>query len=212
MGKLWTFGDSCTESFTGFSPEYVNWKGYIPKVYGEIISEKLGLMLENFGKSGISNYQIFQNVCDNIEKINHEDIIIISWTQIHRFRLVNDENEWQLFYNSEKEILRSLKKCKYISNNTIDEIIFNRMVHENKYSEEIRSWEKIIRTSFAKNNMVFWSPFNDAIYGSLWLKLETIKIETKNIIVDPHFSEYGQIQLSNILLERLGMISDKTII
>ena len=47
---LWTFGDSFTARFanTGWSTNYVKWKGYIPKVYGEIISDKLEMQLQNW--------------------------------------------------------------------------------------------------------------------------------------------------------------------
>jgi len=64
---LWTYGDSFTESMntaTGalWVDEYVGWKGYIPKVYGEIISDNMGMELVNLGKGGSDNYSIFQSV------------------------------------------------------------------------------------------------------------------------------------------------------
>ena len=43
MNKLWVFGDSFSEPFSKVKQvpwkiEYIQWKGYMPKCYGEIIS------------------------------------------------------------------------------------------------------------------------------------------------------------------------------
>ena len=64
---LWTFGDSFTESFgttkgRNWIDNYIDWKGYVPKVYGEIISDEMGFELVNLGKGGSDNYSIFQNI------------------------------------------------------------------------------------------------------------------------------------------------------
>ena len=212
METLWTFGDSYTESFTGLDCTYINWKGDIPKVYPEIISEKLGMKLINFGKGGNNNYQIFQTFCENANNINKNDIIIISWSQLHRYRLINKENEWESIYNSKPHILEKLKKCEHISKTTIEEIIINRYNNKKKYLEEIKSWEIVIKKSLPKNNLIFWSPFDDDEYGEMIQMFETIKQETNNKIDDPHFSEAGQLHLSYILLERLGISTIKNII
>jgi hypothetical protein len=213
MNTLWTFGDSYTENFRydiWWCKDYLNWKGYIPKVYGEIISEKLNLKLKNYGQGGTNNYQIFQTICNNINNIKKNDIVIISWSELDRFRIVNKENNWELIYNNKSHILEKLKKCEHISNTTIEEILINRYTNKKKYLEEIKSWEIIIKKSLAKNNLIFWSPFDDDEYGEMMQMFETIKKETNNKINDKHFSETGQLHLSYILLERLGITQNRT--
>ena len=144
--KLWVFGDSYTEGFKvdeGWSKKYIDWKGYVPKVYGEFISEKFNLKLKNFGKGGTNNYQIFQNICDNIDSIKQNDIVVIQWSQQHRFRLVDKDNQWLDFFNDSDEYKSRIKKCEYVSEDTIREIIYNRL--NSKWLEEQSSWEKIIK-------------------------------------------------------------------
>ena len=44
INRMWTFGNSMSCSFTSdleFAKEYIKYKGYEPKIYSEIISEKL---------------------------------------------------------------------------------------------------------------------------------------------------------------------------
>ena len=59
MKTLWTFGGSFTERYTdkyNWSRDYIKWKGYTPKVYGDIIAEKLDLDLKNsFSSFNIDN-------------------------------------------------------------------------------------------------------------------------------------------------------------
>ena len=49
---LWTFGDSFTESLSDnkadWVQKYIEWKGYIPKVYGEVIAERMEIKLVKF--------------------------------------------------------------------------------------------------------------------------------------------------------------------
>ena len=48
---LWTFGDSFTQSFSDSTDSWVkvycDWKGYIPKVYGEILADTLQFNLNS---------------------------------------------------------------------------------------------------------------------------------------------------------------------
>ena len=42
MATVWTFGDSLTERYNPdfkWSRDYIEWKGYVPKVYGNFVSE-----------------------------------------------------------------------------------------------------------------------------------------------------------------------------
>ena len=69
MATLWTFGDSMTAGYTegsGWADKYIEWKGYKPKIYPEIISDKLGMELKNLAKGGYDNYSIFETLCANV--------------------------------------------------------------------------------------------------------------------------------------------------
>jgi hypothetical protein len=187
---------------SSWAKEYVEWKGYVPDVYGDIIARNLKLKQFNYAKSGTNNYAIFQTICDSINEIKENDVVIIQWTQVSRFRLVNRFNEWEDFYADVTHYKEKLKKCDDISKSTISEILVNRT--NDKHSEEIVSWEKIINKTLTNNKILFWSPFvNISGYGKILKSMETIAIETDGKIPDPHFSEKGQKDLANILLNKL---------
>lgn len=47
--KLWCFGDSYTQGYNpnvDWCKEYINFKGYQPKVYCDFLGEKLGIKIE----------------------------------------------------------------------------------------------------------------------------------------------------------------------
>ena len=44
MATIWAFGDSLTERYNpneSWAKKYIDWKGYLPKVYGNFIAETL---------------------------------------------------------------------------------------------------------------------------------------------------------------------------
>ena len=77
MSKLFTFGCSFTQGFhlddfsngTNLMISYKNWRGGIlPKIWPEIVAEKLGLVLDNHGWPGSSVYKIFDRFCKQCHK------------------------------------------------------------------------------------------------------------------------------------------------
>jgi hypothetical protein len=199
MAKLWTYGDSMTEPFQNnnahWSLEYCNYKGYCPKVYGEILSEKMNIQLINRGLGGIDNYTILEKICEDINKIGKDDVVIIGWTYPVRFRIVNSENVWSyILPNSKKD-----KYTKSISQSTTDEILVNR--NNNLYIKEIDGWIKLIDKSL--NNVIHWS-HAVKLNGSSYLpNFNRIVTETNGLCKDDHYSEVGHIELSNTLYELL---------
>ncbi len=93
MNNLWIFGDSF--SSTCFPHERSdNMKNYLNtidsvdiKSWSELLSEKLNYDLKNFAKGGNSNYQIFQDFCDQSHLIKENDIVVIGWGLIQKFRI-----------------------------------------------------------------------------------------------------------------------------
>lgn len=204
MSNLFVYGCSNSEQYselTLWSKEYVKWKGYIPKVYSDIISDKLNLKQHNYAKSGTNNYSIFQKICETFKNVTIGDIVIVQWTQISRFRLVNRFNEWEDFYADVSHYTEKLKRCDDISKNTISEILVNRTY--DRHLDEIKSWELILKNTFKDNKLLFWSPFDTSGYGKILKSLETISTETNGLINDPHFSENGHKILSEFLLNKI---------
>jgi hypothetical protein len=209
MKKLWVFGCSISDLYDSessikhwASQEYMDWKGYVPIHHTQIIAEKLECELINKAVSANSNAQIFQDFCDNVQYIKEDDFIIIQWSDSNRTRFVNDEGDWIQFAFQYQWIQHKLKKFSQIQYVTINEVLTNRL--NDKYFDEIVSWEKLIKFAFNPSNILLWKPFEKIMGSNSLLKsVELIKDETNNEILDYHFSEKGQIEMSNILLDMI---------
>lgn len=209
--KLWTFGDSLTQSFgswdAGWATEYVKWKGYVPKVFGEIIAEEMEFELFNLAKCGSDNYSIFQNVCDSTNLITNDDVILIGWSSCLRFRLANVDDEWEFFIPSNNKESYELKN---ISTNTIDEILVNRL--SPIYIDEVKSWIKLIDVAFSDNLVIHWNYFERGVTPNHLLINENITKETNGEIEDSHLSETGHRIFANELMEMIKQKRTRSLI
>jgi len=227
MANLWTFGDSLTDYFTPpndvirhWRHKYIEWKGYSPKVYGELLSEKLEINLKNKAISGNNNNQIFEEFCKNCTEINEDDILIFGWSNQERFRLVNKNGGWTSIYGDwrskdkkEKEsflLQETLDILDSISKETIQQLLLNRM-HES-YRNELYNWIKLINTAFKNNKIIHWSwdeRLSENIITIPLNKFENIDEETNGVLKDKHWSEKGQKDMSNFLLDIIQNKNDK---
>jgi hypothetical protein len=195
--KLWIFGSSSSLLYkdSEFGREYIKWKGYTPKIYSEIIAEKLEYeLITNPLLDGSCNYRIFETICNKSNEIKNADLIIIGWTSLLRFRLVNESNKnWVSilpnYHNSFKNT---------ISENTISEILYNRTAQ--LYTYEISNWIKLIDKAFVNNKVIYWSDFFTIKNVPLINYCEKINTDTSGLINDFHFSEKGNLELANILI------------
>jgi len=218
MNTLHTFGCSYTARFetSGNLAQYIKYKEYrggsYPKIWPELLSEKLNLKLNNAAVGGASNYEILQAFCDNVDKFQEGDIVIIGWSYIERFRVVD------YFDGTFVKVGAGYAAELYnISKNTIDEMLFNR-AHE-KWLEEVQSWEKAIRKlcNSLKVQLVFWS-FDSNIYKDnldfdlVQLGAETIAAETGGKVHDMHYGEKGHIVQYEYFLQLLNKLNNKTLI
>jgi len=198
--KLWIFGDSFSESYKIYGHwklEYLDWKGYIPKIFSEILAVDLNLTEINLASSGSDNYTILQKVCDNVNRINPEDVIIIGWSETTRFRLATSSGQWKYmrpmelkFPDYEKYILG----LDDISKNTLIEIFCNR--GDELYKNEVRSWVQLLNHTFTKNTIIHWSPFKDVLIYNNLTNYTRIEKETNGEIRNFHYSETGHIELA----------------
>lgn len=218
MNTLHTFGCSHTACFETSvdRAEFIKYKEYrggsYPKIWPELLSEKLNLKLNNAAVGGASNYEILQSFCDNVEKFQEGDIVIIGWSYKERFRVVDyfDGKFVKVGAGYNAELYN-------ISINTINEMLFNR-AHE-KWLEEIQSWEKAIRRlcNSSRVQLVFWS-FDSNIYKDkldfdlVQLGAETIATETKGEIDDAHYGEKGHRVQYEYFLQILNNLNDKKLI
>ena len=202
MSRLWTFGDSFTE---GYEPKhntktkhwrhhYNEWKGYIPKVYGEVFAERLGYELKNYGMGSWDNYSIFESFCKIVNQIKPDDIIIFGWSSPERFRIIGTDGYWKQMAPSYE---KNGDKKHNLSDNTVDEIFVNRT--NQRYSDEVNHWINLINFTFKNNIIIHWTPFVSNINSHYLCGFETIREETNGIVGDGHFSEGGQIELTNKL-------------
>jgi hypothetical protein len=100
MGTLHLFGDSFTEGHLldkTFHP-YKEWElyrgGELPLCWGDLLSNKLNMRMNNRAVGGMSNSEIFQKICKHSDEFEKDDIVIINWSYPNRFRWAScsDEN------------------------------------------------------------------------------------------------------------------------
>jgi hypothetical protein len=197
--KLYIFGDSFSAGFSfesNWTNNYVNWKGYTPKGFDEIISQKLNLELINLADNASDNYSILQKFCDNVKNIKKNDLVIIGWSSPLRFRLVS--NDWiTILPNYDKFSTKEIDKTK-ISESTLIEILLNR--DDIRYCNEVNSWIKLLNNLDKK--IIHWTPFDQRLDCMFLNKFETIFIETNGELNDWHFSENGHLQLSDLFINK----------
>jgi hypothetical protein len=215
MAKLWTFGDSFTESFLPkddckvihWRHHYIDWKGYVPKVYGEFLSERLDMKLMNYGMGSWDNYSIFDSFCRVVDEITKDDLVIFGWSDTVRFRLTDARGNWHSFTpNHNKTII----PAEYMDIDSIDKLLANRA--NPKYSEEINVWIKLINHTLKHTNVIHWTPFVNNIQAIYLSGFPIIRDETDGVVNDGHFSEKGQEDLSKILEAKYNRIKNKEII
>ena len=197
--KLYIFGDSFSAGFSfesNWTNPYVNWKGYTPKGFGEIISQKLNLELINLSENASDNYSILQKFCDNEKNIKKNDLVIIGWSSPLRFRLVS--KDWiTILPNYDKFSTKEIDKTK-ISESTLIEILLNR--DDIRYCNEVNSWIKLLNN--LDKNIIHWTPFDQRLDCMFLNKFETIVTETNGKLNDWHFSENGHKQLSDLFINK----------
>lgn len=213
MNKLWVFGDSYSVPFSKIGNtnerwgilkrDYITWKGYIPKCYGEIISDRLHLNNYNLAIGGTDNYTILDSIISMVDSIDTNDIIIIGWSNTLRFRVVNTNNNFTTIKanNATKTLWAAggVNSITGLSNSTLTELIINR--DSSKYIDELNNYIKLLNFLFKKNKIIHWSPFNQDKDGlmtthSILNRLELIKNETNGLVGDDHFSENAHYTLA----------------
>jgi hypothetical protein len=220
--KLWIFGDSFSDRFSGYDVvkyhdsdyrvRYHKWKGYSPLSYGEVISKELGCDIEILSSAGASNTEIFHTFISKMDEITEGDLVIVNWTYLNRFRIANDNNEFdKVMIQAGCKSPNSLVNIK-----SLEEIGVNRNSHT-IYYKEVSDYSKVIKKIC--NNKIYtfiWTFMNHSEKMDKYIKefydevksinnLETITKETLGIIVDGHYSEYAHQQLADEILKNIKL-------
>jgi hypothetical protein len=210
MNKLWVFGDNNSAIF-GKTKErrfkyYKEYRGGVfPKSWSELLSNQLNLELKNMAVFGQSNYDIFDMFCKCAEQIQKDDIVIIGWGYVQRFRLVDKTT------NSFVTIRPNQFKSEHINNpallNGIDINVVNSILNNRTNTEwvtEIYSWENLINllSKYIGFKIVYWT-FDTILNKSYYISTnnfredlikrgaEDITWETNGKLVDDNFGENG---------------------
>ena len=167
MNTLWIFGDSFSSDFD-YKNLHGNHKSYMDifniehiPVWASVLGEKLGYDVKNLAKGGNSNYQIFQDYCDSCHLIQPNDIVIVGWGLIDKFRISQNNKVVNIHPNNTRDY-------ENMSKSTLDEMIKNRREIYNGidiWAGEINGWERAIDT-LSKNkgyHIYFWSTEEDRL-------------------------------------------------
>lgn len=196
--NLWVFGDSFSSHFDSnpyyYANLYIKWKGYVPKIFSQLLSKEFDLNEINKSKGGNDNYTIFENICQNINEIKENDIVIIGWSNNIRFRIIDNNNNWISIIpeNLNNDFVNT--HLKNISKNTLEELIMNR--NSKKYLEELDNISKYIKKTLKVEKLIQWTPFNYKLTNILNINPQkTIKMETNKLLNDDHFNEEGHLDI-----------------
>jgi len=221
MRKLWTFGDSYTAEYeyhhNDTYTKYKEIKGYEIKTWPKVLSEKLGMFLENKGKRGSSNYDIFECFIQNFGNISENDFVIIGWGLLSKFRFAEDgrfitihpdtqvdffktiiknrENEvWQSEIHNWMKLITNichLKNVKHYFWSSEDPKLF--------YSQDSKS-----RYGCDKNKKILCNEANTGLVFDLISKgIETIEKDTQGLISDCHLGKNGHVYLADLFYNQI---------
>lgn len=213
MNNLWVFGDSASAPFYDNSTEwrrkYVEWKGYIPKHYTQLLSEYLNLELKVFAIDGASNHNIFEMFCQHVKSINKDDIVIFNWTEGSRFRLVSDTQEWHSIGVWYIDNPKSFDRFSNISIDTVEQILINRSDNLKTIYDEVHHWIHFINHHLSNNKVIHWTPRKQDDFNILQIYgCETILDETKNEVSDLHLSEKSNVEVFEFLKNEIKNIKN----
>jgi len=236
MHKLWIFGDSysashkwCIHSYSDGDEnisdpsqhKYIIKKylkeNKIPKHFEDVLGEHFGLEVGrkyNYAVGGFDNYSILETIGKNIHKIKEDDYVVIGWTSLLRFRLLNDAGNWSIVHPAGIDLIGGFDDKPQSFLNTMTRIMSLRYKNKDGYEQgpksklhkEIKSFANIVNKGLPKNT-IHWTPFGDGLdtkENLFWIpqmQINQIRNETNGEIDDGHYSETGHIQIGKKMIE-----------
>lgn len=210
MSNLFIFGDSFSAEWeTNHNKTYYNPRAqsfYAKKYYQkynkypihfqDIIKTELNSEnIINHSVYGYCNYSIIDSIGKYINDIKENDIVVIGWSNIARWRFVDSKKkDWEIVHPTAPE-------------DNFPNGFHEQSVHRycSVTMQELINWQNILSKSLPKNTL-FWSPFTyDGNEGFHTLsesnKPELIVESEFKKINDYHYSENGMKTLGNWLIK-----------
>ena len=112
--KIWAFGDSFTEYpydrdfIHEGNLKYLNYLGYKPKNFVNLLSDNLNVVNENLAMGGACNRSIFSQFASVIDKIDEDDVLILTFDHgkcVVRLNVFEKKNEPKKLKQHQEEIL-----------------------------------------------------------------------------------------------------------
>jgi len=206
---IWIFGDSYSAPFDSigvglWAEEYIKWKGYVPKTFGDNLANKLNTEVRNFALGGSDNYTIFESIIKNVPEFKKDDIVIVGWSSMTRFRLVNDNDKFVFILPN----INNSKLISDVSQKTINEILVNRT--KPSYFEEFKVKFDFLNWLLKDMTFIQWTPFienflvHKYVLGFVKEDKTYVNIETNGLVNDTHYSELGHIELTDDFMELIN--------
>lgn len=210
MSNLFIFGDSFSAEWETnhsephyrpsgqrfYAKKYYEKHNRYPIHFQDIIKTELNCEnIINHSGYGYCNYSIMDSIGKYINDIKENDIVVIGWSNIARWRFVHSKKkDWQIVWpNTEKE--------KYPHG------FHEQSVHRycSVTMQELINWQNILSKSLPKNTL-FWSPWiydgNEDFHTlSNINKPELIRESDIKKIDDYHYSENGMKTIGNWLIK-----------
>lgn len=212
MNKLWIFGDNNSAIFGKtkerrfkYYKEYRN--GQFPKTWSELLSKELGFTLRNMAIGGVSNYDIFDMFCKCVEQIKKDDLVVIGWSYIQSFRLVDENTNRFISVRNNQLIVENINNPTFLNGISID--VVNSILNNRTNTEwlcEVYNWETIINllSKLIEFKIIYWTfdtNLNKSYYAStnnfrqdlIKQGAEDITLETNGKLIDDNFGEKGHL-------------------
>lgn len=209
--KLWVFGDSFSVPFELMKHiPYIPYKGYVPKIYSEIIADKLGYDLMDNSIGGSCNATIFHKFISVVDQISDNDLVIFGWTQNFRFRIASETN---IFTDILIGVIEQYE-INHISKDALLEFSCNKEA-SSIYFTEISDYIKLINHTLKNNKALHWTwvePINlndryEKEYYDLLVpfkKYLSVTQETDSQLNDFHYGEIGHLELAKDLILKIN--------
>ena len=235
MNTLYTFGCSYTQDFEdinshlhdGQKPAQLKYvdeflDGVMPPTWSKVLSNLLGYDRINMAQGGTGNETIFENVCKMSPNFKKGDMVIIQWTENHRFRWPSDnyDNLWT------QQLPNNYWKIPTLSKLTFEEIIVIRnhpLYRKQLYNYHILLEQLALSVGF---DIYYWSMSQDIItelpkdrkyllsdklkdwynvYSKYFHKMKayTVTQETNGLISDGHYSKTGHEVIGRLFYEHI---------
>jgi hypothetical protein len=226
MNRLFTFGCSYTAEFdTNIIKGYDEFKKYrggtFPKTWSTLLGEKLNMEVRNYGVSAAGNQSIFDQFCIHSDEIEENDIVIIGWSFVHRYRWAHhDYNKWHFFgagpIDSIMKTFQDKQTHEKITYNRTSELYFDEVFNYIKLIDVLTKaknfktyyWfsdqgliEKLNTETPNKDRFILWK--NEMLYMVYRKGGKNIQQETNGEVGDNHLGESGHIVQANLIYDHL---------